>query len=109
MSVLEGEKLVLNASWPEGRLAVFEIVTGQLLWEVPVTESSAGLACFPALQQDPGDDDDTGDDDWGDDDQAPEDDDDDPVNVCGVAPPGGAGGAIALVLLASIGWLGRRR
>jgi len=45
MAVIDGELLVLNASWPEGRIAVFDVNDGAELWEVPVSEDFWGLSC----------------------------------------------------------------
>jgi hypothetical protein len=45
MSVIDGELLVLSASWPEDRVAVFDL-GGGFLWEVPATDHHHGLVCM---------------------------------------------------------------
>lgn len=46
MSVIDGELLVLSATWPEDRIAVFDM-GGGLLWDVPVSTDLGGLVCLP--------------------------------------------------------------
>lgn len=46
MAVIDGELLVLNASWPEDRVVVFDVDTGFELWEIPMVTGITGLICF---------------------------------------------------------------
>lgn len=46
MSVIDGELLVLSASWPEDRVVVFDL-GGGYLWEVPASGHHHGLYCLP--------------------------------------------------------------
>jgi len=46
MSVIDGELLVLSASWPEDRVAVFDVDTGLSLWDVTVSQRLDGLHCL---------------------------------------------------------------
>ncbi len=46
MAVIDGELLVLNATWPEERVVVFDVDTGLELWEIPMETRINGLICF---------------------------------------------------------------
>ena len=46
MSVIDDDLLVVSASWPEGRVAVFDVATGLSLWDVPVNQMIYGLYCM---------------------------------------------------------------
>jgi hypothetical protein len=48
MSVTDDGLLVLNASWPENRVVVFDVATGEELWEVAVS-GLRGLSCVPGI------------------------------------------------------------
>ncbi len=65
MAVLDGEALAINATHTEGRIAVFDLHDGELLWEVEVAQEFDGMACMSGTGPAGDDDDDDDDDDTG--------------------------------------------
>lgn len=111
MSVLDGQSLAINATATEGRVTVFDIHGGELLWEVEVAQEFRGLVCMPGIGPSGDDDDDDGGDDDDDDDGGGDPDTTLITDDCACSASGrnpGAAGTAALALIAALAVRRRR-